>query len=167
MIDTWLLWIPVVAAAVGGVTGAAASIGSAVVTAKMQSKRERDAHRNTEIDSAQVALKEISRQMTRHVVTPGWWPGVGWLDPPRDFAYDVVRLVPDDDAAREWTAATQAILSANSSLWRLWSWHLFKFGIKERQRLAERIIAAEVSMVAAAERMRPGREERSVKQDSQ
>lgn len=167
VVDAWVLWIPVIAAAVGGAIGAAASIGSTLAAAWVQGKRERDNARNAELDQAELALKEISKQMTRHVVAPGWWPSLNWLDPPRDFAYDVVRLVPDEKATAEWTAAAQDVMAANTSLWRLWLWHLFKFGTKERQRLAERIIAAEVAMVAAAEEMRPGRRRKPLGEQKQ
>lgn len=156
MVEPWVLWIPVVAAAVGGLTGAAASIGSAVVTNRLQGRRERDARRNLELDGAELALKDIGQQMIRHVMKPGWWPNIEWLQTPRDFAYDVVRLVPDEKATNEWASTAQEILAANTSLWRLWLWHLFKFGAKDRQRMADRVIAAEFGMVAAAERMRPG-----------
>jgi hypothetical protein len=156
MVNEWVLWVPVIAAAVGGLTGAIASIAAAIVSETMQRRRAEDARRNEELDEAELALKEISRQMTRHVVRPGWWPNVTWLDPSRDFAYDVVRLVQDERATAEWTAAAQDVMKANTSLWRLWLWHLFKVGTKERQRMAERLVAAEVAMVAAAEAMRPG-----------
>lgn len=116
MVEPWVLWIPVVAAAVGGLTGAAASIGSAVVANRLQGMRERDARRNLELDSAELALKDIGQQMIRHVMKPGWWPNIEWLRTPRDFAYDVVRLVPDEKATNEWASTAQEILAANTSL---------------------------------------------------
>lgn len=154
-LDAWVIWVPVIAAAVGGVTGAAASIGGAFIAAWTQRRREEASRRNQEIDAAQMALKEISRHMMRYLVQPGWRPNIEWIDTPRDFAYDVVRFVPDEEAVAEWAAASQEILTANTSLWRLWLWHLIGFGSGDRQRMADRIIAAELRMMAAAEAMRP------------
>lgn len=157
MADALWLWTPVIAAIAGAAIGAAASLGTGMITTWMHGKRERDAKRNAEIDAAQLALKGIGQEMVEQIVAPGWWPRVRMLRPTRDFAYDVVRTVPDEKATAEWTAAAQEILIANTTLWRVWLWHLFKIGIADRQRMVERVMAAEAAMVAAAEDMRPGR----------
>lgn len=156
MVQTWVLWIPVIAAAVG----AAASIASAIVTNWMQAKRERDARRLAELDAAEMALKEIGQEVIEQVLAPGWWPNFRLLRPSREFAYDVARLVRDEEAVGAWADAWQDAGKANMSLWRIWLWNLWRFGADQRGQLIDRLLAAEIRVLVAADQMRPGGKKR-------
>ena len=45
MVETWVLWIPVIATAVGAAIGFGANLATTLIGARMQAQRERDAAR--------------------------------------------------------------------------------------------------------------------------
>lgn len=90
MVETWVLWVPVVATAIGAVIGFAANLATTIVAARMQERREREAAKNRDLDEALDALKHIGRDLQREVVFPGL-PSLRMVRPVHEFAYEVAR----------------------------------------------------------------------------
>jgi hypothetical protein len=156
MIQDWVLWVPVMAAAIGAAIGAASSISTALVADLMRGRREMDARRHADIDMAEQALKEIGRKVVDQLLSPHWWPSFRLLHLPREFAYDVARLVQDDAAVTEWADAWQEAIKVNTNLWGVWLWNVLRVDGGRRARLLDRLLAAELAVVAAAEQRRSG-----------
>jgi hypothetical protein len=154
MVETWVLWIPVIATGVGALIGFGSNLATTFVAARMQERREQAQAQDRELDAALAALKEAGRQMQREIVYPSY-PSLRTIRPVHDFAYDVARRVPDAEATDQWLAAFTAVQNANKNIVRVLAWRLLKVGGKQREALIAQFAGAELAMALACERLRP------------
>ena len=60
-----------------------------------------------ELDEALRALEGIGREVTKQLISPPWWPTPDMLEPARQFAYRVARVIGESEALNDWIAAWQ------------------------------------------------------------
>lgn len=154
MVESWTLWIPVIATGVGAVIGFGANLATTIVAARMQAQREREAARSREVDAALHALEGIGRDVSRDLISPPWLPTADLLEPARQMAYRVARIVGEDDAVVKWLEAWQEAVRLNTP-WRSWLWHLARFGAERRQEVTERLTRSELALAGQLENQRP------------
>jgi hypothetical protein len=156
VVESWTLWIPVIATGIGALIGFGSNLATTIVGARMQAQRDRRTARTRDLDAALLALEGIGRQVSKDLISPPWWPSADLLEPARQMAYRVARIIGEDEALNEWLEAWQEAVRLNAP-WRSWLWHTARLGARHRQEVTERLTRSELALAGQLEGQRPNR----------